>query len=223
MRKRLGLGLIVLTFLPGLGCGDSSSSGTASLRIMQASPDAPHVTVIVDGDSLATNLNYGANSGYLSVKPGSPRVQVVAASGSQTLYDQPVSIADNGKQTLVLTGPAASISPVSLTDGGTTTTTGSGHVRVLNASSTMGSADVYIVPPGSSLAGATPVSSSLAFTKDTGYQVVVAGSYEVFLTTPGTTNVLVDTGPLSLTANQNQTIVSLDGVAGGFTFSQLTD
>lgn len=223
VRWRLGLGLTLLVLIAGLGCGDHTNNGTANLRVMLASPDAPRMNVIIDGDSLATNLNYGSNTGYLSVKSGSPHVQVVAASGSPSLFDKPVSIADNGKQTLVLAGPVASVSPVTLTDGGTTTTAGSGYVRALNASSTMGPADIYIVPPGSSLAGVTPVSSALAFTKDSGYQLVVAGAYEVFFTSPGTTNVLLSTGPLSLTANQNQTIVALDGASGSFTFSQLTD
>jgi trimeric autotransporter adhesin len=205
-----------------IGCG-SSSSGTANLRIFQASPDAPHVNILIDGASTAPNIVYGNNTGYLSLKSGSHHVQAVPVNASTPIFDQSISVASSSNQTLLLTGAAASIKPVTLTDGGTTTTTGDGHVRVLNASSTMGPADVYIVPAGSSIAGVQPTSAALALDKDTGYKLIAAGSFQVFLTAPGTTNAYVSTGPINLTSGQNQTVVALDGVSGGFTYALLVD
>jgi hypothetical protein len=205
-----------------IGCG-SSSSGTANLRIFQASPDAPHVNILIDGASTAPNIVYGNNTGYLSLKSGSHHVQAVPVNSSTPIFDQSISVASSSNHTLLLTGAAASIKPVTLTDGGTTTTTGDGHVRVLNASSTMGPADVYIVPAGSSIAGVQPTSAALAFDKDTGYKLIAAGSFQVFLTAPGTTNAYVSTGPINLTSGQNQTVVALDGVSGGFTYALLID
>ena len=87
-------------------------------------------------------------------------------------------------------------------------------VRVVNASATMGAADVYIVPAGSSIAGVQPVKAGLSFDQNTGYQLTMAGNYEVFMTTPNTSNALLSTGSISLTADQNQTVVALDGTAG---------
>jgi Domain of unknown function (DUF4397) len=206
-----------------IGCGGSSSSGTANLRIFQASPDAPHVNILIDGASTASNIVYGNNTGYLSLKSGSRHVQAVPVNSSTPIFDQSISLTSSSNQTLLLTGAAASIKPVTLTDGGTTTTTGDGYVRVLNASSTMGPADVYIVPAGSSIAGVQPTSAALAFGKDTGYKLIAAGSFQVFLTAPGTTNAYVSTGPIDLTSGQNQTILALDGVSGGFTYALLVD
>jgi hypothetical protein len=205
-----------------IGCG-SSSSGTANLRIFQAAPDAPHVNILIDGASTASNIVYGNNTGYLSLKSGSRHVQAVPVNASTPIFDQPISLAPSSNQTLFLTGTAASIKPVTLTDGGTTTTTGDGYVRVLNASSAMGPADVYVVPAGSSIAGVQPTSAALAFDKDTGYKLIADGSYQVFLTAPGTTNAYVSTGPINLTSGQNQTVVALDGVAGGFAYALLVD
>ena len=222
MRRRLGSCFIFIAVLASLGCGDSSSSSeTANIRVFQGSPDAPQIDVLVDGKSLATNIQYGGNSGYVPVKAGSPEVQIVDRSGNP-VFQQTISIAGSASQTLVLTGPANTLKPVILTDGGTTAVTNKGNIRVLNASPSMGDADVYLVAPGTSISGVQPLTASLDFDKDTGYQLA-ENSYEVFLTAPGSKNVLLDTGPISITSGQNQTIVVIDGVTGGFSFSQLID
>jgi hypothetical protein len=220
--RRLGSYFIFIAVLASLGCGDSSSSSeTANIRVFQGSPDAPHIDVLVDGKAVATNIQYGGNSGYFSVKAGSPNVQIVDRTGAPVLQ-QTVSIAGSASQTLLLTGRANSIEPVTLADGGTTANGANGHVRVVNASPSLGQADVYLVAPGASIMGAQPITAALDFDKDTGYQLA-GGSYEVFLTTPGTKNALLDTAPVSINSGQNQTIVVLDGVSGGFSFSQLID
>jgi hypothetical protein len=216
------LGLLSGLALFLVGCGGSGSSTTAQLRILLASPDAPKVNVLVDGKSVAANLAYGNATAYISVQSGSRHVQVVPVSGSP-IFDQTISFASSANQTLLLTGPAASIHPVMLTDGGTTSVAGDGHVRVVNASATMGAADVYIVPVGNSIVGVQPVKAGLAFDADTGYQVTAGGNYEVFMTAPNTTQAFLSTGPISLTAAQNQTVVALDGNSGGFMFALLTD
>jgi hypothetical protein len=220
----LWLGLFSCITLLSTGCGGGSgTTTTAQLRFLQASPDAPQVNLLIDGASVATNLTYSSATAYLPVKSGSRHVQVVPVSGSSPILDQTLSFASSAKQTLLLTGPVASVQSVVLTDGGTTTTTGDGNVRVVNASAAMGAADVYIVQAGASIVGVQPVTAALAFDKDTGYELTVAGNYEVFMTVPGNTNALLHTGSISLTSGQNQTIVALDGASGGFTFALLTD
>jgi hypothetical protein len=112
-----------------------------------------------------------------------------------------------------------------LIDGATNTTItkGDGKVRVVNASQTMGPADVYIVNAGTSLAGATPTSTALAFGKATDYTLEIIGDFQVVMTQPGTTNVLLNTGPLDLIQSQFKTVVAVDAVGGGFNFIVLTD
>ena len=220
----LWLGLLSCLALFLVGCGSGSgSSTTAQLRILLASPDSPKVNVLVDGTSVAANLVYGNATPYISVQSGSRHVQVVPVSGASPIFDQTLSLAASANQTLLLTGPAASIHPIMLTDGGTTSVIGDGYVRVVNASATMGAADVYIVPAGNSIVGVQPVTAGLAFDADTGYQVTAGGNYEVFMTAPNTTQAFLTTGPLSLNASQNQTVVALDRNSGGFMFAQLTD
>lgn len=228
------LGLFSCMALFSTGCGGSGSGTDAMVRFLMASPDAPLVTIFIDGKSVSGNLGYGNVTAYISAKPGSRHIQIKPVSGASPIFDQTISFAassntsntsntSTSNQTFLLTGLAANIKLVTLTDGGTTLTTGDGYVRVVNASAAMGAADVYIVPAGNGIGGASPVKAGLTFDQDTGYQLTIAGNYQVFMMTPGTNNALLNTGSLSLNAAQNQTVVALDGVGGTFTFAVLTD
>ena len=226
MGGRVGLLALCLGILFCIGCGSSSSSSnTGQVRILEAAVGAPSVNILVDGMIMASNLGYGSATAYLTVKSGSRHVQAVPVGGGSPVFEQSLSISASGHQTLLLTGSSSSIQEAMLTDGGTTATTGDGHVRVFNASSTMGPTDAYIVNAGTSIIGVQPITANLAFGADTGSQLVPTGNYEVFLTIPGTTSVNLGTGPLSLPpgTNPNQTVVVFDATAGGFAYILFTD
>ena len=55
------------------GCG--SGGGTAQLRLVLASPDAPSLNILIDGKSVATDMADGSSTGYISVKSGSRHIQ----------------------------------------------------------------------------------------------------------------------------------------------------
>src|SRR5216683_6484126 len=115
------------------GCGTSSSSSgsDALLRFLQASPDAPQVNVLIDGVSVAANVGYGNATGYISVKPGSHQVQVVPVGVSLPIFSQTISLSSSTNQTLLFTGPAASIQSVMLSDTGPTVVVNDAYVRVV--------------------------------------------------------------------------------------------
>lgn len=224
MRRAPYLFLVILLLGFALACG-GSSAGTANLRFVQGSPDAPAVDYLVDGTTESSNLLYGNASSYASVKPGSRHVQIIPVNSTKPLLDQTVSLADSGNETLILTGPVAQLKPLVLDDGTTTGTTSSDNVRLVNISNSMGPADVYIVPAGTSLSGATPVAKGLDFDQNTGYLGTgsTTGNVDVYLTKPGTQSVYLATGSVNLSISQRQTIMVLDSPTGGFTFTLLTD
>lgn len=218
-----------------VGCGGGGSSSTSTtatqLRFLQGSPDSPNVNLLIDGASVASNLTYGNSTGYVAVKAGSRHIQVQQVNTTTNLLDQTVPVSSGASQTLFMTGPKAGIKALTLTDGGTTAVGTDGYVRVINASSNLGTIDVYIVTAGTSLAGLKPTVAAVAFDGDTGYQQVAGGggsagatgNYQVYLTAQGTTNVLLSIGPVSFTSNQDQTVIALDNPAGGSTYSILID
>ena len=225
MGRRVGLVALCLAIVLMIGCGGSSSDTTQQLRIVTASPDATPVDILIDGTQVATSLAFTNSTAYLPVKSGSRHIQALTVSNSTSVFDQTISITASVNQTLLLIGPATKIQYLQLTDGATnaTITTGDGKVRVVNASQAMGPADVYIVNSGTSLAGATPTSTALAFGKATDYTLEVIGDFQVFMTQPGTTNVFLNTGPLDLIQSQFRTVIAVDAVGGGFNFIVLTD
>jgi hypothetical protein len=181
------------------------------------------VNLLIDGKNAASNLAYVNSTAYISLNAGSHRIQVQPVNSTSTIVDQNFPGGSGTSQTIFMTGSVANLKTFVLTDGGTTAVTGGSHVRVINASSTMGPADAYILAAGTPLSG-TPTVSAVPFDGDTGYQLLAASSqYQVFMTVPGTTKVLLNTGPVTLSSSQNQTVVALDGVSGGFTFTVLVD
>ena len=225
MGRRVGLVALCLAIVFIIGCGGGSSDTTQQLRIVMASPDAAPVDILIDGTQVATSLAYTNSTAYLPVKSGSRRIQALTVSNSTSVFDQTISIAGSANETLLLTGSAAKMQSLLLTDGATNTTltTGDGKVRVVNASQTMGPADVYIVNAGASLTGKAPTSANLEFGKATDYALESIGDFQVFMTQPGTTNLFLNTGPLDLTQRQFKTLVALDAMGGGFNFIVLTD
>jgi uncharacterized protein DUF4397 len=228
LRRVASLFLVVLSlgFAFACGGGGGSTAGTANLRFVQGSPDAPPVDYVVDKTTESSNLLYGNASTYASVKSGNRNVQIVPVNSTKPLLAQTVTLADSANETLILTGTVNQLKPLVLDDGTTTGTTSSNNVRVVNISNTMGPADVYIIPAGSSLSAATPVATALDFDQNTGYVGTgsTSGNFDVYLTKPTTQFVYLATGSLNLSTTQKQTIVILDSPnGGGFTFTLLTD
>jgi len=188
------------------------------------------VNFVVDGKTEQTNMLYGNATDYISLKVGSRHAQVIPVNSTTPLLDDTVSMDSGVFQTLILTGPAAQLKPVLLTDSvASTSTTPVKNVRVINISTQMGPADVYIVAPGVNLASVTPVATNLSLGENTDYQPITtlsggnAGNYEVFMTVPGTRNAFLATGPLAVATAKNQTVVIEDAAGGGFTFAALQD
>jgi hypothetical protein len=221
-RFRLGVGLftVAVTFVT-ISCGGGGDG--AKLRVVNASPNESGLTVLVDTKTVATSVAYGSDTGYLSIDTGSRDVQIEGTGSANVLIDQTITANSKSQTTLLATNVASNISGVVLTDNNTAPASGNINLRIVNAAPSLGSVDVYVVAPGADLVASTPVVRSLAFDAATSYQTLTAGAYEVVLTVPGSTFALVDTGSVTYSAGQNRTIVTLNGVDGGFTTDTLAD
>jgi uncharacterized protein DUF4397 len=210
------------------GCGGSgASTGTngtnpPEIRFVQASPSEGNSNVLIDSVT-ATTVNYGAATGYLTETNGSHHIQL-QPNGSSTAYlDQTLSLSTGSLQTMVVTGLSPNIAGTMFSDNNTVATTGDASVRVINAAPSMGPVDVYIVASGTNITNVSPTVANLAFQTGTSYQDIAPGSYEIFLTAPGSKSAFTSTGTVTFTANQIRTFVSLDSLGGGFTQLTLAD
>jgi hypothetical protein len=152
------------------------------------------------------------------VGSGSHHLQIEASGTTTILIDQTISLG-SGDNTVLATNSGA----VVLADSSATPSSGDISIRAINASSTLGTADVYIVNSSTDISTVNPTASSVAFTAATPYQTVAAGSYVVIFTQPGQKVPVISSSPLSFTAGQVRSVMGLDGQSGGFTTAVLAD
>jgi len=212
----LATGLLAFSaVLVTTGCGSSN----ARVRLMNAFLGQPSLDMLIANKNVASGVIYGAASGYASVSSGSPNLQIEDTGTSNVLVNQSISLPSGSDNTVLTTGSGT----VVLRDNNAAPSSGNIEIRVINASATLGTADVYIVPSGTPLIPGSPTFPSLAYQAASAYQTLAAGSYEVIFTQPGQTFAVIDSNPLSFSAGQIRSIVGLDGQGGGFTTAVLSD
>jgi hypothetical protein len=212
----LGLGTISLL----VGCG---SGGNTRFRLMNAVPDESSLNVLVDSNSVSSNLAYGTSTGYLSEKSGSHQIGIEPSGSSTTLLQQSISFASGSDTTVISFNFSSSIANLVLTDNNSAPASGDFSIRLINASPNLGPADVYIVTPGTPLTTVSPTISNLGFGVTAPYQSLAAANYEIELTSVGQKFAVVDTGTLTFTSGQVRTFVGLNNPSGGFTYAMLQD
>ena len=94
-------------------------------------------------------------------------------------------------------------------------------VRAVHGAPSAPAVDIYVTAPNVSLSDATPVLTNVPFGAASDYLSIPAGDYQVRITVAGTKTVAIDSGALSLTANQVITLVAQDNVGSGAPFSLL--
>jgi hypothetical protein len=216
IRLRKAVPLSILCALSAIafttGCGSSSNQ----VRLLNAMDGQTAINLVVDNNTLATAVAFGAASNYVSVGSGSHTLEIQA--NGATLFTQTVTIS-SGNNTILATNSG----PTIFADNKTTPSSGNIQLRVINASSSLGTADVYAVAPGTDISVVNPNFSGLAFQSASSYATLAAGSYQVEFAQSGSKNVLINSNALSFSAGQIRTVVALDNPSGGYTTAVLAD
>ena len=217
--SRFLLALIIAAVLPVLGCGSSGS--VAPTRLLNASPGEASLEAFMNNDLFASNVLYGTASAYAQIIPGSPVLTVAAQGASSGLLAQTLSLQSGTSYTVMVSGYTAAA--ILLTDNNTPPSAGNMNLRIINAAPSLGTADVYVVAPGTNLRNVSPTVSAINFESASNYIPLAAGNYEIYFTRTGQTVALIDSGKVSFTAGQVRTVVGLNGAVSGYTTTVLTD
>jgi hypothetical protein len=209
-----GIALLAVLLALALGCGDSSK-GTAELRVVHASPDAPNVDVYFNNNKILTDVPYETASAYLPETPGSANVQVDPTGTTTAVINSNETLVASQYYTAFAIGPVSSISLLVTQDDNTPPPSGQVEVRIVHGSPSAGPVDVYVTAPGADLATTTPTLTNVPFEAVSAYLTVPAGSYEIRVTPTGTKTVAIDSGAVALAAGQIRTVVALDAPGGG--------
>jgi hypothetical protein len=148
----------------------------SSVRIWHNSPDAPAVDVLVNGQTVLTNVPYGVTSQYLPLPAGTYDVRVNVAGTTTTVFSSPITLARGESYTAVamgsVMGTGAPFGVQVLRDA-----TSGALLRVLHASPNVPAVTVYV--NGQRAVG------RLGTLKATGYLALDAGTYDVAVAPAG--------------------------------------
>jgi hypothetical protein len=185
-----------------------AQSGTAKVRVIHASPDAPAVDVYVNGNAALTNVPFFTASDYLDLPAGSYRIQVTptGAPADQAVIDATATVEAGMAYTIAATGPVASIAPTIIVDDLSAPAAGSVKVRVYHFSPDAPAVDVK-------LADGTTLISNLAFPDASDYLEVPAGTYDLQVTPAGGDAVVIDLPGTALPAGQIISVFATNEVA----------
>jgi hypothetical protein len=200
---------------------NTAPEGQGRLRIVHVSPDAPDLDVVLDGDTVASDIAYPGSSDYLQLSAGGHVMQISEANTSTTLIDQDVTVADGTDYTVMVGNRLSDIEALVLTDNNNTPPAGTIRVRAVHGAPGAPAVDIYVTDPGADLTLTSPVASNVTFGQALPAVETNAGTYEVRVTPTGAKDVIIDSGALTLENGQVRTVIAVDAVGGGEPFDFL--
>lgn len=212
MNKFVKLFLSAVIPLAIVGCNSSNSHNpddpSSKIRALHASADAPNVDILINGDIALSNVSYKDGSGYLSVPTMFDASINVASTDTIVLDLAGTELVADTKYTVIAANSAAELEAIVLDDTVTEPAEGNLVVRVVHGAKAAPTVDIYITAPNDELSVSTPITAS--FKDFTEFLEVPAGDYRIRVTAEGDSNVLFDSGTISLTAGLNLTVVAVE-------------
>lgn len=224
------LSLAALAALPLLhGCGNSSSTSSAGVRLVNATTDYPTLDLYLATTAVSTGAASNAAGSYGSVDAGTQTLTLRPGGTATTVATGAYSIAGDTRQTVVAyIDPSSQLKGALLTDAEAAPTAGTAKFRIFNTISYTPSGsttasdllDAYVTTLSCSALAASTVSATSAGVRALGaYTEVTAASagtsYHVCVTGAGDRNDLrLDLPALTLKDQQITTLV-LTATPGG--------
>lgn len=204
------VGLLVLLALGAGGCvsGDSASSG--AVRVLNAVPDAPRMSMYVDNRLKAANIDYRNGSAWFAFAAGGHAIRIVellppdadADPDESAIFDASLNFAVNDEITLVAVGSAAAQTEEILQIPTRTrgVPTGKTRLQVVHTAAAVPAVDVYVIAPDALVSASTPFATGVAYKAWTPQAEVTGGNARIVVTVAGNpTAVLLDSDQMYLT------------------------
>jgi len=211
---------LFLAALFAVGC---SSGSKTRFRVMNGVVDESDLSIVEDGNSVASNLAYATSTGYLSAHAGSHQIQIEPSGTSNVFLTQTVNFSSGTDTTILAFNFSSSPQSLVLLDDNSAPPSGDAKLRLINVAPSLGPTDVYVVAPGTDINTVSPTITNLAFGAASAYQTLAAANYEIIYAFAGQKSIAIDSGSLSLSSGQIRSFVGLNGQSGGFTDVLLPD
>ncbi|CAI8160727.1 MAG: Uncharacterised protein [Pseudidiomarina mangrovi] len=191
------------------------------VRVHHSVADAPDVNVLVNGDTVLSEVPYTASSGVLELDEGTYSIQVdgILPDGSFATVIGPADVALNGnnRYEVFAVGKVgdASIAPLIIENPVTDIAAGNLRLQVVHAAPDAPMVDIYLTAPDADLA-AEQAAATLEFGDFTPQIDVPAGDYRVRVTVAGDpAAVAFDSGTLPLAAGADLVIAAIENTQTG--------
>jgi hypothetical protein len=190
----------------------------ANVRVVHDSPDAPPISVIVNGNvttPLVPSLAYEAFTPYASLTAGSVAVEITPASNTgSALINQTLNLEPGTVHSIYAVGDLANLQTLVTRDYDRRYAT-QAKLRIIHGSPSAGLVDVYLTPPGTSIASVEPTYQAVPFLTDTGFVSYAAGSYVLTITPTGSKTPAIGPTTVELANAGIYTAVARDAAGGG--------
>lgn len=215
-----GAAAISLAALTGAGSAVFLDVNTpTSFQAVHASPDAPDVDVLVDGDVIVPGLAFPDATGFVEVPGGTYTVAVTVAGNPGAVAIGPVDLdLETGERYSVFAvDELANIEALVLSDDPRRVATNA-KVRIVHASPTAQDVDIYVTAVGADITAEMPTLENIPFKANTGYLALPAGDYDVTVTPTGTKTAAIGPATISIADSGIYTAVARDPLPGAMDF-----
>ena len=193
------------------GCGGSkdSSSGSASVRLVNATLTHPSLDLVVNASPAITATLSDTASAYVAPASGSTTLQVNDTTTGIALTTVLPTLTGGNHYTLFAYESTGAVKTVVLNEDTTTPAAGVAQLRIYNVAGDAGKLDVYITDPALPLANAgSPIPLITGVVPfSTQYATQSPGTYRVRVTGYGNKNDLRLDMPITIAAQQIGTVL----------------
>jgi len=195
------------------------------IHFVHAIPGGPTVDFLVNGSALQTGITYKSVTNFANINTGATTVAYANTGTTTALASGSFPDVAKGHEYTVLALPGLTAPDIGLIDDpfDKGLLSNSARVRGFNASANSQNVDIYIVPPGTDISGASPTLAGVAFKnavpasgQDSVY--LSGGTYVAVVTTAGSKTPIFESASFSLANNADWLITTIP-IAG--TLSQL--
>ena len=184
------------------------SAAAAAVKVVHASPDAPGVDLLLDGQKVNSSaLAFPNNTGYLEVTAGDRNVKVNVANTSTSVIDATLNLDPNAAYSVFAVNTVLNIEPLVLIDDLATPAAGMAHARFVHLSPDAPAVDI-------TLTDGTVVFGNQAFKEATAFTPLGAGTYDLQVRLAGTSTVVLPLNGITLENGKIYTVFAKGLVSG---------
>lgn len=206
-RRLVTMGLVVklvgvagVALLAACGGGSNSSSGSASMRLLNATSGYPSLDLTLDTTKANTAIAFGAAGTYGSAATSGVATVISNTGSSAALSTVTRTLSKDAHYTLIAYGSTGALKTQVIQEDVTAPASGLTSLQVLNLAPDAGPVDVYLTGSTDTLDGATPIATALSSGSGLPYTSITSGSYRLRVTGTGNkTDLRLDTTTAAVT------------------------